>query len=84
MIRDAVRAIGGGDVDLNHDKVRFVVEPQPLDVLVLDLGLVVLVEVGSKGGKAQRREQRILDRPPERAGRLGQRGEYQLDPHSSP
>ena len=42
VIGDAIRAAGRRDVDLNDHQIRFVVEPQRLDVLVLDLRLVIV------------------------------------------
>ena len=69
------------DVDLDHDQVGRVVEVERLDVLVLNLDLVVVVQVAGQRGQAERREQRVLDRPPERARRLGQRRQDHLDLH---
>ena len=76
----AVGAPGRGDVGLDDDEVRLVVEAQRLDVLVLQVDLVVGVEVAGQGGEAERREQRVLDRAPVAAvgGRLG-RADH-LDP----
>jgi len=45
VVSEIVGAVGRGDVDLNHDQVRFVREIKRLDVLVLERYLVVLAQV---------------------------------------
>ena len=69
----AVGAAGRGDVRLDDDQVRLIVEAQRLDVLVLQVDLVVRVEVSGQRREAERREERVLDRAPIAAvgGRLG-------------
>ena len=42
VVRDAIRAVRRGDVDLDHHQIRRVVEVERLDVLVLNLDLVVV------------------------------------------
>jgi hypothetical protein len=59
-----------------------VIEPQPLDVLVLDLHVIVVAEIPSKRRQPERRKQRVLDRPEERARRLRESGQDQLDLHA--
>ena len=78
-VRDPVRPVRVRDVDLDHDEVRRVVRGQALDVLVDDHRLVVRPQVGGERRQAERREQRVLDRPPVRARRLGQGGQDELD-----
>ena len=79
VISDAIGAAGVGDVDLNDDEIGLVVEGQGLDVLVNDGRLVVGRQVGGERGETERREERVLDRPPERAGGLGERRKDELD-----
>ena len=79
MVRDAIRAVGVGDVDLDHDQVGPVVGIERLDVLVDDHGLVVRRQVRGQRGQAERREQGVFDRAPIGAGRFGERGEDELD-----
>ena len=77
-----VRAAGRGDVDLDHHEVGpVVVEVEPPHVLVPDPHLVVRAQVPGQRRQAQRREQRVFDRPEERAGRLGQRRQDHGHPH---
>src|SRR5258706_11876295 len=70
VIREAIRAVRGSDVDLDDDKVGRVVQVEPLHVLVLNLDVVVLTEKPGQRRQAERREQRVLDRTPERGRRL--------------
>jgi len=70
MIRKAIRAGGGRDVDLDDDEIRRVVEVERFDVLVLNLHVVVL-QVRGERREAERRKERVLDRTKERTGRLG-------------
>ena len=81
MIGQCIGAIGRRDIHLNHHQIGFVVEAQFLDVLVLNLDLVVGTQITGERGQAQRRKQRILDRPPERAGGFGQCGQDHFDFH---
>ncbi len=77
-----VGAAGRRDVDLDHHEVGPVaVEVQPLHVLVPDPHLVVRAQVPGQGRQPQRGKQRVLDRPEERAGRLGQRRQDHRDAH---
>jgi hypothetical protein len=80
-VRDRVGAKGIGDVDLDDDQVRGVLDRQALDVLVNDRGLVVVVQIGGQCCEAERREQRVLDRPPVRARRFGQGGQDEFSLH---
>ena len=81
-VRQAIRAVGVGDVDLDHDQIRrtAVVDRQRLDVLVFDRRLVVGRQVRGERRQAERWEERILDWAPEGARRFGQR--RQDEPHS--
>ena len=81
QVRQLVGPSRRGDVRLDHDQLRVVVEPDPLDVLVLESHLVVGVEVRRQRRQPQRREQRVLHRAEERARRLGERREHHLHPH---
>jgi hypothetical protein len=83
QIGQPVGAIGVGDVDLDDNQVRDIVECQRLDMLVLDDRAIVRIEIGGERGKAERRKQRVLDRPEERTGRLGQRRQDELDAQRS-
>ena len=80
-VGDLVGAARAGDVDLDDDQVRRVVHAQALDVLVGDLGVVVGRKVGGQGGEPERREERVLDGPEERAGGFGERGQDELHAH---
>jgi hypothetical protein len=82
VIGDLVAAPGRRDVDLDRDELRLVVEVEPLHVLVLQRDLVLGRQVGGERRETERREQRVLDRPEERARRLGERGQDQLDLHA--
>src|SRR5687767_4188127 len=73
MVGDAVGAVRVGDVDLNDDEVRAIVQVERLYMLVLNRGLDVGVEIGRQRGQSERRKERVLDRPPVRARGLGQR-----------
>src|SRR5688572_31031023 len=55
-----------GDVHLHDDEVGAVVEPEALDVLVVDRHLVVRVEVAGQRGQPERWEERVLDRAEDR------------------
>ena len=81
VIRDAIGAVRGGDVDLNDDEVRRVVQVERLHVLVLNLHVVVIAQIRGQRREAERREQRVLDGTPERARRLRQRRQDHLDLH---
>ena len=83
MIRQLVGPPGRGDVDLDHHQVGRVVQHQGLDVLVLDRDLVVGRQIAGQGRQAERREQRVLDRPKPRAGGLGEGRQDHLDAHCS-
>jgi hypothetical protein len=47
-------------------------------MLILQVNVVVVIEICGQGGQAQRREQRIFDRPPIRALGFCERGQYEL------
>src|SRR5215831_1013453 len=81
MVGELVRAIGRRDVDLDDDKVRFVVQAQALDVFVLNLDLIVVAQIAGQRGQAERWEERVFDRPEERAGGLRQCRQDHLDLH---
>jgi len=81
MVRDPVGPAGGGDVDLDGDQVRAVLQVERLHVLVADRGLVVGIEVTRQGGQSQGGEEAVLDGAPEGAPGLGERGQDQFDPH---
>ena len=42
VIGQAIRAVGRGDVDLNHDQIGLVVQVERFDVLVLNLDVIVV------------------------------------------
>ena len=79
VIRQRIGAPRAGDVDLNRDEVRPISSVDALDMLVDDGGFVVGLKVGSERREAKRREQRVFDRSPVRAGGLRQGGEDELD-----
>src|SRR5262245_30890457 len=78
-VRKAVRTIGVRDVNLNQDHVRLIVGPQMLDVLVDEHRTIVGTQIGRQGREAEWREERVFDRPPVRAGGLGEGRQDQLD-----
>ena len=78
VVGDAVGAARVGDVDLDDDEVGRVVGVERRDVLVHQHRLVVGPEIGRERGQAERREQRVFDRTPVRAGGLGQRRQDEL------
>ena len=89
---DAFAAVGVGqcvgaprirDVHLDDDEVRAIVCVNAFDMLVDDHGLVIVTQVGSKSGEAERRKQRVLDGTPERTGCLRQRRQDHLDLHEA-
>ena len=82
-IRDLIGATSRRDVGLQHDQVGFVLEIQALDVLIADLDVVVGFAVGGQRCQAERREERVLDRPEEGARRFRQGGQDHLDLHES-
>ncbi len=73
VVRDLVGAVSGGDVHLDHHQVGLVVQVQGLHVLVLEGHLVAFIQVARQGRQPEGWKERVLDRPPERAFRLGQR-----------
>ncbi len=79
VVGDPVGAVGVGDVDLDDDEVRVIVEIEPLDVLVLEDDFEVGIEIGREGRQAQGREQGVLDRAPEGTRRFRQGGEDEFD-----
>ena len=78
VIRDLVGAICIGDVDLDHDQVRVVVQIQLFDVFVLERDVEVRVEIRGEGGETERRKERVFDRPPVGAGGFCERGQDHL------
>jgi hypothetical protein len=54
VIRDAISAIGVGDIDLDQDQVGLVVNDERRNMLVNDLGMVVRAEIGGDGRKPER------------------------------
>jgi hypothetical protein len=82
VIGQLVGPAGGRDVGLDHHQVGLVVEVERFDVLVLERDLIVVVEIAGQRGEAEGREQRVFDRPEERALRLGEGGENELDAHA--
>ncbi len=81
MVGDLVGAVGGGDIDLDHHQVGLVVQVKGFHVLVLDADLILRVQITGQGCQAQGRKERILDRPPEWAGRFGQGRQDHLNFH---
>jgi hypothetical protein len=78
VIGDPVRTVRVGDVHLNDDEVRSVVDGQRFDVLVDDRRLVIGPQVRRERREPQRREERVLDRPPVGARGFRQGGEDEL------
>ena len=78
-IRDAVRAVCVGDVDLNQDQVGVIVCGQALDVFVDEDRLVAGAQICGERREAERRKERVLDWPPIRTGSLGQGGQDEFD-----
>lgn len=70
MVREFIGAIRVGDVNLDHDEVRCVLESEWLYVLVLDYGAVVRRQIRGKSGESKRREERVFDWAPVGIGRL--------------
>jgi hypothetical protein len=71
------------DVDLDDDEVwAVVVSTRSTCSSTID-GLVVVTQVGSERGEAERRKQRVLDRTPERTGRFSQRRQDELHAKAS-
>jgi hypothetical protein len=83
VIRERVRAIRRGDVDLDHHQVRLVVEGEPLDVLVLNGDPVVIRKMSRERGQAERRKQRVLDGVEEGTGGFSESGQDHLDGHAA-
>ena len=83
VIRDAVRTIGGCDVDLDDHEIRLVFESKALDVLVLDFDFIVGVEITGEGRETQWWEERVLDGSKQRTGCLRQSRKDQFDLHCS-
>ena len=79
MVRQAIRAVRVGDVNLDHHEVRAVIGIERFNVLVDDYRLIVRRQVRGERGQTERREQGVFDRAPIRAGRFGERGEHKLD-----
>ena len=69
-----------------HNDVAFALQRRlifrGLDMLILQRRLVVGIEIRRQGGETERREQRVLDRSPVRAGRFSQRGQDEFHPHA--
>jgi hypothetical protein len=78
VVGDAIRAIRVRDVDLNQDEIRLVIKIKLLHVLVHEDSVVVRAEERRQRGKAERREQRVLDGTPIGAGCLRERGQNEL------
>jgi hypothetical protein len=64
VVRYSVRTVCGRDVDLDDDQIRCVLEIEPFHVFILNLGLVFVSQVAGQRGEAERRKERVLDRPP--------------------
>ena len=82
VVRDRVRPAGRRDVRLDHHEVGLVVEAEGLHVFVHNGHFVVRVEVPGKRGEPERGEQRVLDGPQRRTGRLHERRKDHLHPHA--
>ena len=72
-VSNCIGTICVGDVHLDHDKVRLIIQFEFLHVLILEVDLVVRRKVCSECGEAQWRKQGIFDGPPEGTLRLGKR-----------
>ena len=84
MVRNLVGAICGRNVDLHHNQVRPIVKLEFLDMLIRDRDFISWIEVRRKRRKAQRREERIFDRPEQGTRRFGECRENHLYAHISP
>jgi len=83
-VGELVRAPSGRDVRLDDHQVGSVVlDVEALDVLVEDPHLVVVAQIAGQRGEAERRKQRVLDGPEERALRLRQRGQDHRHSHTA-
>ena len=85
QVGDGVRAVGGGDIDLDDHQVgpvigikRFI---QPFYVLIQNGNLVIRVQVSRQSGQPEGRKQAVFDGAPEGAFRLGERRQDQFDFH---
>src|SRR5205823_7019837 len=73
LVGEAVGTIGVRDVDLNQHQIGLIVKGERLHVLVDELQAVIRVEKRRQRGEAERRKQRVFDRPPIGAGGFGER-----------
>jgi hypothetical protein len=75
VVGDLVRTPRRGDIRLQHDQVRGIhgSQIQSLHMLVVQFHLIVWIQIAGQRSQAQRRKQRVLDRPEQRTGRLGKR-----------
>src|ERR1044071_1150699 len=78
VIRQLIRAIRIGDVHLNDNELRRILEIEHLDMLILQRDLNVRIEIRGKRSEPQGRKERGLDRPPIRARGFREGGEDEL------
>jgi hypothetical protein len=79
VIGDSIRAIRIRDVNLNQDEIGSILEIERHHVLVDQYRAIVGTEKRGERRETERREERVLDRTPVRARRLGERREDQFD-----
>src|SRR5262245_53184975 len=74
-----VGAVRVGDVDLDDDEVRLIVEVELFDMFILQRYFEIGIQVSGESREPQRRKERVLNWPPVRTRSLRQRGEKQLE-----
>ena len=56
VVGQAIRAVRRRDVNLNDDQIGCIIQPELLDVFVLNLGLIAVAQVCRESGEAERGE----------------------------
>ena len=54
VVGQAIRAVRRRDVNLNDDQIGCIIQPELLDVFVLNLGLIAVAQVCRESGEAER------------------------------
>src|SRR3990172_2688001 len=83
VVCDLIGSIRRSDVHLDNYQVGRIFEIHHFHMLVLNPHLVTRIQVPGQCRQPQRREQRVLDRPPERALCLRKRRQYHFHSHST-
>src|SRR5437899_6352233 len=81
VVGELVRPSSRRDVNLDYYEIGLVVQPQLFDVLITNRDVIVVAQVGGKRCEAERREERVFDRPKERARGFGKGRQDHLDSH---